>query len=246
MGPQPSKRARLRYFDCRSRGQALRFALAGLGIEFEDERVAVEDLQTFRERAADVDFGGPFASLPLLDWNCDRIAQTLAIAGYLEDRIGAGSRPGADTIRERAFLAMVTSAAHLDTQLPYSQLLWQSADLGEDALRDSAARLLAHLDRKLAQLESLLVQRDIPLFGGSAPGLADYFVYESLSRGRAVFGAAFTRTLTSRPRLRALEAAIEGQPGIADLLVRRDVPCAITASPSERALRARIAALGFD
>ena len=46
-----SERPVLRYFDCRSRGQALRFALADAGIEFEDERVPVTALAHFKRPA---------------------------------------------------------------------------------------------------------------------------------------------------------------------------------------------------
>ena len=48
----PTEDVRLHYFDCRSRGQALRFALADAGVAFEDVRIPIEDLEAFRERVA--------------------------------------------------------------------------------------------------------------------------------------------------------------------------------------------------
>ena len=38
----------LRYFDCRSRGQALRFALDDAGTAYEDRRLATDRLDLFR------------------------------------------------------------------------------------------------------------------------------------------------------------------------------------------------------
>jgi glutathione S-transferase len=74
----------LRYFDCRSRGQALRFALVDGGVAFEDERIPVEELPAFRERVAtEPGHGGPFGSLPVLSWRGQEVAQTLAVASFL-------------------------------------------------------------------------------------------------------------------------------------------------------------------
>ena len=230
----------LRYFDCRSRGQALRFALAGSGVEFVDERLPVADLRSFRARAQEVDVGGPFASLPILAWGEHRVAQTLAIAGFLTEQLAEGEPPS--DVGERAFQAMIVSVAHLDMQVPYSPVLWLSEDVPDETLREAGRRLLAHLGRKIEQLERVLSGRRGPLFGGAAPSLADFFVYESLSRGRAVFGSAFGGHLDGSSGLRALEAAIEERPGIVDLLTRRAVPFVVTGSPNERALRSRLRA----
>jgi len=227
----------LRYFDCRSRGQALRFALCDAGVEFEDRRLPVAGLGRFREEGQRSGVGGPFASLPVLEWGGHTVAQTLVIAGYLAGKLGP--RRGDETPEERAFLEMVAHAAHLDMQVPYSQLLWLPAECPRERLLGRARSLLTALDAKLGQLEALLVGCEARFFGGTEPVVADCFVYESLSRGAAVFGAPFEKRLRRVPRLSALGAAMQDRPGIAAALER--VPFAVTASPSEVMLRERLA-----
>lgn len=232
----------LHYFDCRSRGQALRFAFEDSGVEFDDRRVPVEDLGAFRARAGEVDLGGPFGALPVLEWDGARIAQTLAIATYLSDRLHGPASVTA-TAEQRALLAMVTSAAHLDMQVPYRRLLWTPADRSDEALAGVARGLLDYLGTKLLQLDRVLEELAGPLFGGAEAAIADYFVFETLSRGRAVFGTAFGRWIERTRRLPALEAHFEARPPIARLFEEGRVPFCVTASPSERALRPRILGL---
>jgi glutathione S-transferase len=156
----------LHYFDCRSRGQALRFAFEDSEVEFEDRRVPVEDLGAFRARACEADLGGPFGALPILEWGEARIAQTLAIATYLSDRLHGPASVTA-TAERRALLAMVTSAALLDMQVPYRRLLWTPADRTDGALAGVARGLLDYLGTKLLQLDRVLEELAGPLFGGA-------------------------------------------------------------------------------
>lgn len=225
----------LRYFDCRSRGQALRFALADAGVEFEDERVAIASIPDFRARPE-----GPFGQLPILRWGDFELAQTLPIAGYLEDRLAPGPR----SAEQRAFLAMISSAAHLDTQVIFSQLLWRPVDQSEEKLLDALRRLLhVFLAPKLEQLERQLAGCGSAFFGGEAPSVADAFVYESLDRGRSVLGAPFVRLLDKTPRLAQLELALRERPRIAALHGEGRVAEQVTGNPEEPVLRGRIDAL---
>ena len=225
----------LRYFDCRSRGQALRFALASAEVDFDDQRVAIASIPDFRRNPE-----GPFGQLPILRWDGFEIAQTLAVAGYLEDRLAPGPR----SPEERALLAMITSAAHLDTQLVFSQLLWRAKDQSDDELLGSLRLLLrTFLSPKLEQLEQQLAARGGPFFGGGTPAVADAFVYESLDRGRAVLGAPFGDLLVRAPGLARLEAALRQRPGIADLYREDRVPDQVTGNPDEPVLRERIQGL---
>ncbi len=222
----------LRYFDCRSRGQALRFALASAQVDFDDQRVSIPSIPDFRR-----DPEGPFGQLPILRWGDFEIAQTLAVAGYLEDRLAPGPR----SPEERAFLAMIASAAHLDTQLIFSQLLWRPKDQPDDKLRDALRMLLrVFLAPKLEQLERQLAAHGDPFFAGDAPSVADAFVYESLDRGRAVLGDPFAQLLASTPGLVHLEAAMHERPGIAKLHQAGCVPEQVTGNPEEPVLRQRI------
>ncbi len=224
----------LRYFDCRSRGQALRFALASAEVDFDDQRVPIPSIPAFRRHPE-----GPFGQLPILHWGSFEITQTLAVAGYLEDRLAPGPRGP----EERAFLAMFTSAAHLDTQLVFSQLLWRPTDQSDDALLGALKSLLRILAPKLEQLERQLAASNGPFFAGVTPAVADAFVYESLDRGRAVLGAPFAFQVTRAPGLMRLEAAMRERPGIADLHRQDRLPNQITGNPNEPVLRERIQGL---
>ena len=204
----------LHYFDCRSRGQALRFALVGSGVDFEDRRVPLEAVDRWREEASDVKLGGPFASLPVLDWDGYRIAQTLAVASYLSEKLGLDAH--LDAPEERAYQQMLVSAAHLDMQAPFSGLLWLAADATDARLLGRARRLLGALASKLQQFEELHGERGPadPYFGGAQPSMADYFVYESLDRACSVFGAVFEEKLAAAPRLAELRRALAANPDL--------------------------------
>ncbi len=224
----------LRYFDCRSRGQAIRFVFAWHDIAFEDLRVPVESLGELRDRVRDGrEPELPFGTLPWLRWDDVALGETLAIAGYLEARLGPTRTPA-----ERARLDMVCSATHLDMQAPYRELFWKPDTHPEPALRAVARGLLDHLLRRLQQLESLA--GDTPFFGGASPAVADLFVYESIDRARTVFGDAFEQTLRRTPQMLALADAIDAHAHIAACHREARVPYPVTASPSERALRERL------
>lgn len=233
----------LHYFDCRSRGQALRFALVASGVDFEDRRIPIEALPRWREKARDESLGGPFASLPLLDWDDFRVAQTLAIASYLAEKLPAQDRPR--TPEERAHQQMVIDAAHLDMQVPYSGLMWLAADAPDAKLLGVARGLLEALTLKLHQLEVVHGSRGEvgAFFGGLQPSMADYFVHESLDRACKVFGAVFEEKLAFAPRLARLRSMLESDPEIVSYVAAGGVPTNVTASPTESAIRARLTAL---
>jgi glutathione S-transferase len=229
----------LTYFDCRSRGQALRFALTEAG-DFEDRRLPTTELSAFRG-AREPGTVGPFGALPLLDMDGVRIAQTLAIAGYLVERFDRASAPDAAS---RAHDAMLINAAHLDMQVPYSTLMWSGAGLDDAGFAALAGGLLRHVTGKLAQLEALHVQRvgeGGPFFGGTSPAVADAFVFESLDRAGAVFGVAFQPALASCPRMAALDAAMHDRLNIARLFHEGRVAWPVSASPTEEEVRERLA-----
>jgi len=87
-------RITLRYFNCRGRGQALRYLLIDHGVEFADERIEAGP-SWVNDKGR---LGGPFASLPVLHWAGDFVAQTLPIATFghessLRTTSGANSLP---------------------------------------------------------------------------------------------------------------------------------------------------------
>jgi glutathione S-transferase len=91
-------------------------------------------------------------------------------------------------------------------------------------------------------MEALLARAEPrePFFGGRDPTVADYFVYESLSRGCDVFADAFERALRAAPALSALRSAMDARPRIEAYRRAGRVPYRVTASPSEPVLRARL------
>lgn len=234
-----SGRPVLRYFDCRSRGQALRFALADLDVDFEDERVPTSALADFKRAVERGEDGGPFGTLPVLRWGDVTVAQTLAVAGYLAVHLGLAEASA--TPERRAHLDMITSAAHLDLQVPYSFVLWLPEDCEPERLRAQANALWAQLSRGVTRLGRLLAADEGPFFGGETPAMADYFVYESMSRARDVFGNAFDSTLDEEGSLAGLVHALDTRPSLSRYRERGRVPFQVTASPSERRIRERLA-----
>ncbi len=229
----------LRYFDCRNRGQALRFAMAGSSHTFQDVRLPIVELDTFRKNAHIAGVGGPFAALPVLEIGGHSLAQTLAIATFLDREMLDGSTRPSDY---QAWLDMILNAAHLDMQAPYSNIMWLPEDCDDDVLVSQARALFRLLVRRLTQLESLHAEASLPgkFFGGLNPAMADYFVYESLSRACLVFKEEFEGRLCSSPRLEKLRSAIESDRALGQSLI--EIPKQITASPSEFVIRERVLA----
>jgi len=222
----------LRYFDCRSRGQAIRFALTAAGVDFDEERLPVSELVDFRARASAPEIGGPFGSLPVLHWDGVVVAQTLAVASHLAARLdGDHVALASRTLRE-----MVCNAAHLDMQVPYTGLFWRGPE-DREAIRASAEGLLRHLHQKALQLERLHAERcgGAVYFGGEVPSVADAFVHESLDRAKTIFADAFS--LAEIPRMRALSESYGAKPAIAALRAAGRIPPVVTASPHELAIQ---------
>jgi glutathione S-transferase len=230
----------LHYFDCRSRGQALRFALVASGADFEDRRVPTEALVAWKAKARDPSVGGPFASLPILDWGDYRVAQTLAVSDYLSAKLGFDERFSSP--EERARDRMIASAAHLDMQVPYTQLMWLSADAPTSRIEATARGLLDALRGKLRQLEVLHTAQpgNSVFFGGDGPSMADWFVYESLDRACTVFATAFDIVLAAEPHMAELRRVLGSNAELIAYAKAGGVPENVTASPNETAIRERL------
>ena len=80
-------------------------------------------------------------------------------------------------------------------------------------------------------------------FGGDAPHMSDYFAYESIDRGRDVFGPAFERLLADCPRLATLADALDESPRLRAARERGAVFERISGSPSGLELQRRVRAL---
>ncbi len=233
-----SARTLLRYFDCRGRGQPLRYALAELLPEYTDERVPLDGFPgTWFEMRKDREKAGPFACLPILVHEDLELAQTQVIADFLSRKFD--QYPADEAGRTR--LQMATAAAYSDLIEPYAQLLWQAPADDVERLRQRMGYFLGQVQARHGQLEVLLAQRPGIYFGGQSPAIADYFVYEALCMGELVLGPHVGDLLAQLPRLAQLVAQMHARPAVRKELDR--APLAITGSPKEQAIRQAIAAL---
>jgi len=227
-------RVLLRYFDCLGRAQPIRNALVDAGVAFEDQRITVSDSwRTLKEQAE----GGPFGSLPVLEWGDDHVAQALPIAGYVARRLG--QYEGLDAIGI-ARLEMVASAAYLDVIVELAMMIWVPMTVpdAEAGMRFSnhEARILHKLDR----FDRMLASRDGPFFGGLRPAVADFFVVEALDMTRAVLGERLDATLLRASRLPDMRERLARGDAIARYVGEGKRPTRFTGSPNEAESLARI------
>jgi hypothetical protein len=225
----------LRYFDCRGRGQALRYALIDAGVAFQD--VIFQADQSWPEHKAAPGTSGPFSSLPLLIWGEQRVAQTLAIAGYISRQLGHYDGRGDEGV---AKLESVTSAAYLDFTSLVSELFRPRVVPVDEQWSLYFSWFVPRIVARPAGLERLLAARTALFFGGTEPVVADYFVFEALDAWLELLGAPFDQALHACPRLRQHRAALSARPALAAYLASGRRPSSLTASPLEPEIRERL------
>jgi glutathione S-transferase len=228
------ERVLLRYFDCLGRAQPLRNALVDAGVTFEDQRIAIGVSWRALKEQAD---GGPFGSLPVLEWGDDCVAQALPIAGYLARRLG--HYDGLDAMGI-ARLEMVASAAYLDVIAELAMMLWVSTTLSD---AEAAARFSNHEARilhKVDRFDRMLASSGDPFFGGQRPAVADFFVVEALDMTRAVIGERLDAALGRAPRLAEMRERLARRDAIARYVGDGKRPTRLTGSPNEAESLARI------
>jgi Glutathione S-transferase, C-terminal domain len=224
----------LRYFNCRGRGQALRYFLVDSGIAFADERFEADlSWPTFKGAAQ----GGPFGSLPVLHWGEHTIGQALAIAGYLTRRLGLDQGRDCD---ELALLESVTSAAYLDLTCVVRELLRPRVMPNDEQWPAFFASFLDSIPARLPSFERLLGARGTPFFGGVEPAAADYFVFEAVDAWLELLGVRLVAALATCPRLRDHHSAVFARPNLKAYLASGARPNPLTASPLEREIRERL------
>merc|ERR1711997_1270293 len=82
---QEMSKIKLTHYNVRGRGETARLVLAYAGKEFEDKRIAPEDMPSLKPSL-------PFGQLPVLEIDGDTIGQSMAIARFLANEYGiAGS-----------------------------------------------------------------------------------------------------------------------------------------------------------
>jgi glutathione S-transferase len=228
----------LRYFDARGRAQALRNALSGAGLSFEDVRVTLATWPPYRE---DPSFSGPFGSLPTLTWDGDTVSETIAIASYIARRLGHYDGLAAGDI---AKLESVVSCAYLDVLRVLAEVVWAPVMYpGADAAM-TTPRVLGRALDKLGRLSALLPAKTIsPWLGGTRPIVGDFFVGEAVEALRHLLGPTRDDSLRKRVPL-AFEHAerLRALPAMAGAWQSR--PPRLTGNPEEPAVIDRIR--GYD
>jgi glutathione S-transferase len=224
----------LRYFDCLGRAQPIRNALVDVGVAFEDQRITIDpSWRALKEQAE----GGPFGSLPVLEWADDCVAQAIPIAGYVGRRLG--QYEGLDAMGI-ARLEMITSAAYLDIIVELAMMLWVPAAVPD---AEAAARFANHEARivhKVDRLDRMLASGEEPFFGGHDPAVADFFVVEALDMTCAVLGERLEAVLRRAPRLAQLRDRLARRDAIARYVGEGKRPTRFTGSPHETESLARI------
>jgi glutathione S-transferase len=230
---QPN-RVVFRYFNIRGRGQALRDALTDAEIPFVDERVEIgPHWRTMKEQPA----GGPFGSLPVLEWDGDVVAQTLVIASYLSRRLGHYDGLDHGGI---ARLEMAASAAYLDVSAPVALMMRPPTPLtaeSEDAYFTGYESGALH---KLERIERLVAAREQPFLGGNRPVVADFILFEAIEAMHLVFGGRFESWLRSHPRLGDFRTSVAARPRIVAFFAQGGRSGRVTASPHEDEVRGRL------
>lgn len=221
----------LRYFNIRGRGQPLRDALTDAGVSFVDEHIEIgPGWRTLKEQSE----GGPFGSLPVVEWDDDRVGQTLAIASYLSRRLGHYDGLDAGNI---ARLEMVTSTAYLDIIGQVSLMMRPPTPLTDENEGAYFASSESTSVYKLERVERLLAKR---FFGGDRPVVTDFFVFEAIESMHLLFGARFETWLRSHSRLVEFRAEIAARPRIAQFFAAGGRSDRLTGSPHETAVRERL------
>ena len=223
----------LRYFDCRGRGQALRYLLVDQGIEFVDERVEAEAWQRHEGARG----AGPFGGLPVLEWEGSSIAQALAIAAFLSRHLGhVENRDSAGLAR----LESISSAAYLDLTCVIRELLRPRVMPQDDQWAAFLTEFSTTIPARLPAFERLLAVQSGPFFGGVAPVAADYFVLEAVDAWLELLGAPVATALANCPRLREHQSALSARCKLSAYLASGSRPLPLTASPHETAIRDRL------
>jgi glutathione S-transferase len=222
------ERVVFRYFECRGRVQAIREALVDAGVPFMDERVVIGP--NWRATMKEAPTGGPFGSLPVLEWGSDIVAQTLPIAGYVARRLG--QYDGLDAMGI-ARLEMIASSAYLDVIFEVTMMIWGALSTPEAEAAERFATHEARIAHKIDRFERILADGSAPLFGGERPALADFFVAESIGMARAALPARIEGHLQRAPRMVEMISALAHRPAVLRYVAEGKRPTRLCGAPNE-------------
>lgn len=200
----PSKPLRLRYWDCRGRGEACRLLLADAlgdplsdsdakeaaaagGLVWVDDRMELASArEKWPEAKGDASISGLHGTLPMLEWDGVAINQTLACAIAIANAVGrAGPHSDPQTVQRGLSVAQL---CYEDLSNNFGMALWGRP--GKDASFING-RGWGTLDagNKLAALEKTAAGLAPEIFfGGDAPGIGDVFALTAVDSLRYVCG----------------------------------------------------------
>lgn len=222
----------LRYFDITGRAQPLRDLLHDASVDFVDIRESRESGVdgSWAQKSSDPQMGGPFGTLPVLQWGDLQVAQTEAIAWFLGQHLGYGG----SNIERSARVMALCSAAHQDLVQPLGMLLWQPVMYPNIDLKMPAGLMLDRIFKVLKALEN---QIGDDYFLGKEPTTGDFFIYEAVWSVSDVFG---NWILADHKRLKAWMTLMESRPRLQVTLSSR--PEFFTSCPIESEVRAQLRA----
>eukprot|EP00762_Andalucia_godoyi_P000113 ANDGO_02315.mRNA.1 Glutathione S-transferase class-mu 28 kDa isozyme len=195
--------AELRYFDCRGRGQIIRYILLDLLADSEYTETVIP-LETFQEswsqtRKNDADFSGIFGTIPVLVWTDAEsdlpitISQTLVILQFLGRKLNLYGPPGHDDLRTSTRIDELVSAAYTDLIFQVNTAIWQSSTEVNVTAVSKLDVLLQRLDGYLAsKLREWEVETGYFVFSDKET-LADYALFAGLELTSSVFPSLFAK-----------------------------------------------------
>ena len=222
----------LRYFEARARAQFLRAWFDVRGIEYEDDRIPLDEgFASWMAVRDDRSRTGPMQRLPVLHFGDELIPETTVIANFVHRKLG-----DSDALTEQQNLhhEILISICNIDLMFPLTMLIWADVMFAGIDLPAFARRSFERIDRNLDVLEQAVDEWGWVAGMESRPvTVADCMLWEDLDRTRSVFGthlsfetkpllerfhqehpgkASFERTLAARP------CQISGRPGESDAI----------------------------
>ncbi|XP_065827531.1 hematopoietic prostaglandin D synthase-like [Oscarella lobularis] len=213
-----------RYFACQGRAEPLRLLLADSGVQFDDERVPIDE--KWKQTKQDRSISGPFQCLPVLHWDSHLIAQTEAIAVYLSIKLGYA---GDGSPEQMAQSAALCSAAHQDLVQTAVKLLYIPVLEPQKNLEEAFHETARNIHGRLRALDHLLDEKQF--FLGDRLCSGDFFLYAAFDQILTIFGDSL---FDSYPRLKAFYERMGARPNIkAYVDAGRRLKC-ISANPKEQ------------
>jgi glutathione S-transferase len=198
-----TRKLRLRYFAARGRAQFLRAYLTVRGVDFDDERVPLDEgYSAWLAIREDSSLTGPFHKLPVLHVDGRLIPEMSVIASFLHARLGDDKTLG-EELNERHNVLL--SACFTDIMFLVAMVIWADIMYAGVDMAQVARRSLERLAGNLATFDATLGDWNwLDSIDTRPVTVADCFLWESVDMARATFGPHLD--LEAVPRLQQFHA----------------------------------------